>query len=165
MFASGETITVVPTRFGPLGVGICFDMWINPEIPRIMMLRGARILAIPTATVVTTIEGDIEAMAFTRARENTVFVVNANLVRGGFDDEGAQAAVRSHSFVAGPEAPRMARILGRTDDPQGTVTVDIDLAESDRFQWREKRSADGLNAHMSQIVAREYHALAGTAGE
>ena len=39
MFTPGEEVTVYPTRYGPIGVGICFDMWINPEIARIMGIR------------------------------------------------------------------------------------------------------------------------------
>src|SRR5262249_48839841 len=49
MFSPGEAIAVFATRYGPIGVGICFDMWMNPEVARIMVLKGARILAIPTA--------------------------------------------------------------------------------------------------------------------
>jgi predicted amidohydrolase len=167
MFAHGDAITVYPTRYGPIGVGICYDMWINPEIARIMVLKGAKILVIPTATVATTIGNDIESMAFTRARENMVFVINANLVRGGFEekDAGDKAKYYNHSYIAGPEFPRMARILGRTDDPFGLVTAEIDLDQYDRFAQRsqlmKKRSADGLNAHMSGIVAREFAALIG----
>jgi predicted amidohydrolase len=166
MFAQGQEITVYPTRHGPIGVGICYDMWINPEIARIMVLRGAKILAIPTATVGTTTGGDIEAMAFTRARENMVFVVNANLVRGGFESGNiGDKKLYSHSYIAGPEFPRMARILGSTDDPHGTVAAEIDLSQYDRFversELRKKRKADGLNAHISRIVAREYAAYIG----
>ena len=68
-FSSGAEITVYQTRFGPMGVGICYDMWINPEIPRIMVLKGAKLLAIPTATVATTTGGDIEAIPHPRARK------------------------------------------------------------------------------------------------
>ena len=163
MFSPGDAITVFPTRYGPIGVGICYDMWMNPEVARIMVLKGARILAIPTATVATTMTGDIERMAFTRARENVVFVINANLVRGGFDGhvEG-EPKYYSHSYIAGPQYPSMARILGRTDDPFGVVTADIDLAQYDRFQsfrkFRERRSATGFDGHISQVVAREYAA-------
>ena len=165
MFAPGQEITVYPTRYGPIGVGICYDMWINPEIARIMVLRGAKILAIPTATVATTTGDDIEAMAFTRARENMVFVINANLVRGGFEPGDDSGKLYSHTYIAGPEFPRMARILGRTDDPFGRVTAEIDLSHYDRFaersQLRQKRAVDGLNAHISRIVAREYASYIG----
>src|SRR5690606_30725050 len=129
MFSPGDEISVFPTRYGPIGVGICFDMWMNPEVARVMVLKGARILTIPTATVGTTRSGDIEQMAFTRARENVVFVINANLVRGGFDGhvEG-EPKYYSHSYIAGPQFPSMAKILGSTEDPFGPVTAEIDLA-------------------------------------
>jgi predicted amidohydrolase len=162
-FSSGEEVTVYPTRFGPMGVGICYDMWINPEIARIMVLKGAKILAIPTATVATTTRGDIEAMCFTRARENGVFVANANLVNGYVDApplaEGE--SLYSHSYIAGPDFPRMARIWGRTTDPLGTVTADIALDQHPLLRLAEVRAAGGNRAHISQIVAREYAALAG----
>lgn len=161
-FSFGEEITVYQTRFGPMGVGICYDMWINPEIPRIMVLKGAKILAIPTATVATTIGGDLEAMAFTRARENGVFVINANLVNGyvGAPPLAEGERYYNHSYIAGPDFPRMARIWGSTDDPFGAVTADIELDQRPILRIREVRSADGNRAHISQIVAREYAALA-----
>jgi predicted amidohydrolase len=158
-FTSGEQITVYPTRFGPIGVGICYDMWINPEIGRIMVLKGAKMLVIPTATVATTTGGDIEAMAFTRARENGVFVINANLVQGHIGREEHPEV--SHSYIAGPDFPRMARIWASTDDPFGAVTADIELGKSEVLHIRDVRMADGNRAHISRIVAEEFAALAG----
>jgi predicted amidohydrolase len=161
-FSPGEEITVYQTRFGPMGVGICYDMWINPEIARLMVLKGARLLAIPTATVTTTTVGDIEAMAFTRARENGVFVASANLVNGYVDAPplGEGARLCSHSFIAGPDFPRMARIWGSTADPFGTVTADIALDQRPLLRLAEVRAPGGNRAHISQIVAREFAALA-----
>jgi predicted amidohydrolase len=157
-FTSGEQITVYPTRFGPIGVGICYDMWINPEIARIMVLKGAKLLVVPTATVATTTRGDIEAMAFTRARENGVFVINANLVQGHIGREEHPDV--SHSYIAGPDFPRLARIWGCTDDPFGAVNADIDLGKPGVLRVQEVRMADGNRAHISRIVAQEYAALA-----
>jgi predicted amidohydrolase len=166
MFSPGDAISVFPTRYGPLGLGICYDIWMNPEVARVMVLKGARILAIPTATVSTTKGGDIEQMAFTRARENVVFVINANLVGGGFEGEvEGEPRYYSHSYIAGPQYPSMARILGRTDDPFDVVTADIDLAQYDRYQsfmkFRERRLADGYDGHISQVLANEYAAYVG----
>jgi predicted amidohydrolase len=136
-------------------------MWINPEIARIMVLKGAKVLAIPTATVATTSGGDIEAMAFTRARENGVFVVSANLVRGYLGADNPEQTVRyySHSYIAGPDFPRMARIWGSTDDAFGAVTADIDLGQQPLLKLAERRAAGGNRAHISRLVAREYAAL------
>jgi len=160
-FTPGEEITVYDTALGRIGVGICYDMWINPEIARIMVLKGARLLAIPTATVATTTGNDIEAMAFTRARENNVFVVNANLVNGYVGLElPNDARLFSHSYIAGPDFPRMARIWASTADPFGTVTADIDFSQQPILRISEVRAPGGNRDHISQIVAREFAALA-----
>ena len=48
-FRPGDTgFRVWPTRFGALGVGICWDQWF-PEAARAMMLLGAEVLLYPTA--------------------------------------------------------------------------------------------------------------------
>lgn len=48
-FNPGDTgFKVWPTRFGRVGVGICWDQW-YPETARVMMLQGADFLLYPTA--------------------------------------------------------------------------------------------------------------------
>ncbi len=48
-FRPGDTgFRVWPTRFGAIGVGICWDQWF-PECARAMMLDGAELLLYPTA--------------------------------------------------------------------------------------------------------------------
>ena len=66
----------------------------------------------------------------------------------------------SHSYIAGPDFPRMARIWARTDDPFGSVTAEIDLGRREVLRIREVRQADGNRAHISRLVAQEYAALA-----
>jgi predicted amidohydrolase len=166
MFTSGDRITVYETRYGPIGVGICYDIWMNPAIPQLMTLQGARIIAVPTATVGTTVSGDLERMAFTRARESNVFVINANLVGGGFEGEiKGEPRFYSHSYVAGPQWPSMAKILGQTDDPFGPVTADIDLGQYERWlalsDQIARRRTGGADAHFSSAIAEGYAALIG----
>ncbi|MFT4025227.1 MAG: carbon-nitrogen hydrolase family protein [Novosphingobium sp.] len=167
MFTSGDKITVFPTRYGPIGVGICYDVWMNGDVARLMVLQGARIIAVPTATVGTTVAGDLEKMAFARARENNVFVINANLVGGGFEGtiEG-EPRFYSHSYIAGPEWPSsMGKIIAKTDDPFATVTGEIDLAQYESFIGRshlvERRRKGGYDAQFSQAIAAGYAALIG----
>jgi predicted amidohydrolase len=166
MFSPGDKVTVYPTRYGPIGVGICYDIWMSGEVARLMTLQGARIIAVPTATVGTTVSGDLEKMAFARARENNVFVVNANLVRGGFDGhiEG-EPKFYSHSYIAGPKWPSMGVILGSTEDPFGHVTAEIDLAQYERFLARSnqvgRRRTGGAEENFSRAVAEGYAALIG----
>jgi N-carbamoylputrescine amidase len=48
-FAPGDTgFKVWPTRYGNIGVGVCWDQWF-PECARAMALMGAEILLYPTA--------------------------------------------------------------------------------------------------------------------
>jgi N-carbamoylputrescine amidase len=48
-FRGGDTgFKVWPTKFGRIGVGICWDQWF-PEAARAMMLMGAEVLLYPTA--------------------------------------------------------------------------------------------------------------------
>ncbi len=48
-FSPGNTgLKVWATRYGTLGVGICWDQWF-PEVARILALKGAEILLYPTA--------------------------------------------------------------------------------------------------------------------
>lgn len=166
MFTSGDKITVFPTRYGPIGVGICYDVWMNGDVARLMTLQGARIIVVPTATVGTTVSGDLEKMAFARARENNVFVINANLVRGGFDGHiQGEPKFYSHSYIAGPNWPNMAKILASTDDPYGPVTGEIDLAQYERFLARSnlvaRRRRGGQDTQFSQAIAEGYAALIG----
>lgn len=166
MFTSGDRISVFPTRYGPVGVGVCYDIWMNPSIPQLMTLQGAKIIAVPTATVGTTVGGDLEKMVFTRARESNVFVINANLVGGGFEGEiKGEPKFYSHSYIAGPKWPSMGVILGSTDDPFGPVTAEIDLAQYDRWlalsNQIARRRSGGADAHMSRAIAAGYAALIG----
>ncbi len=48
-FSPGDTgFRVWQTRFGSIGVGICWDQWF-PESARVMALQGAELLLYPTA--------------------------------------------------------------------------------------------------------------------
>lgn len=48
-FSPGDTgFKVWPTRYGCIGVGICWDQWF-PECARVMALKGAELLLYPTA--------------------------------------------------------------------------------------------------------------------
>jgi N-carbamoylputrescine amidase len=48
-FAPGDTgFKVWPTRYGVIGIGICWDQWF-PECARVMALQGAELLLYPTA--------------------------------------------------------------------------------------------------------------------
>ena len=66
--APGEALGLYQTRIGPVGIAICYDVWLNPEISKLLSLKGARLLIAPTASVATTQPEDLRQLSFARAR-------------------------------------------------------------------------------------------------
>ena len=126
-FRPGNTgFKVWPTRFGRLGVGICWDQW-SPECARAMMLLGAEILFSPTAigTEPETPELDTKDLwqraMVGHAVSNVVPIVASNRI----GTEGDQTFY-GHSFIASHRGELVAE-LGRTDT--GVIVADLDLEE------------------------------------
>ena len=126
-FRPGNTgFKVWPTRFGRLGVGICWDQW-YPECARAMMLLGAEILFYPTAigTEPETPELDTKDLwqraMVGHAVSNVVPIVASNRI----GTEGDQTFY-GHSFIASHRGELVAE-LGRTDT--GVILADLDLEE------------------------------------
>jgi deaminated glutathione amidase len=67
-----------PDRVG-LGMAICYDLRF-PELFRILTLRGARVLALPSAFTLATTRDHWEVLVRARAIENQCFVVAANQI-------------------------------------------------------------------------------------
>ena len=92
-FTPGDTgFTVAKTRYGVLGVGVCWDQW-YPEAARLFSLKGAEILLYPTAIGWSVPDKPVfgrsqheawETMMRSHAIANGVFVGAANRV--GIED-------------------------------------------------------------------------------
>ncbi|RLF29102.1 MAG: carbon-nitrogen hydrolase family protein [Thermoplasmata archaeon] len=77
-FDEGEELRVFTTRFGKIGLIICYDLYF-PEIPKALSLQGADILICISASPSTT-RTYFEKLLPARALENTAFMVYVNLV-------------------------------------------------------------------------------------
>jgi N-carbamoylputrescine amidase len=126
-FRPGNTgFKVWDTRFGKLGVGICWDQW-YPECARAMMLMGAEILLYPTAIGTEPENPGLDTKDLWQramighAVSNVVPVVAANRI----GTEGGQTFY-GHSFIADHRGDRVAE-LGRVDT--GVIVADLDLEE------------------------------------
>jgi N-carbamoylputrescine amidase len=125
-FRGGDTgFRVWKTRFGTLGVGICWDQWF-PECARAMALLGADVLFYPTAIgsephdpALDTRDPWQRAM-IGHAVSNVIPVVASNRI----GDESGQVFYGS-SFIADPRGDKVAE-LGRADE--GVITASFDLA-------------------------------------
>lgn len=114
------------TKYGALGVGICWDQWF-PEAARAMMLKGAEILFYPTAIGSEPDNPDLDTKDLWQramighAVSNVVPVVAANRV----GTEDGQVFYGS-SFIANHRGEKVAE-MDRT--AEGVITASIDLDE------------------------------------
>jgi N-carbamoylputrescine amidase len=134
-FRPGNTgFRVWTTRFGVLGVGICWDQWF-PEAARAMMLLGAEILLYPTAIGSEPHEPDLDTRdpwqraMIGHAVSNVVPVVAAN--RTG-QEEGQR--FYGSSFIAGPRGDKAAE-LGREEEGVILATFDLEGLARTRASW------------------------------
>lgn len=126
-FRGGNTgFKVWETRFGKLGVGICWDQWF-PECARAMLLEGAEILFYPTAIGSEPEEPELDTKDLWQramvghAVSNVVPIVAANR----YGDEQGQIFY-GHSFIADHRGEILAEAPGAAD---AVLTADFDLRQ------------------------------------
>lgn len=133
-FGRGDSLTLVGTKLGKIGLLICYDTFF-PELAKAYALQGADLLAIISAAPATS-KSFFDRILPARAIENAIPVLYANLV-------GTELNI---VFQGGTQAigPR-GEDLGRAADFQeATVTAEIDLrdvktARSSRPTLRDTR--------------------------
>jgi predicted amidohydrolase len=172
-FRPGNSIPVFETRFGPIGVIICYDFWFNPELSRLLALKGARVILNCCGTFKG--PGKREYMRHataTRAQENLCYVATANQVGGGGQAAGSYAgesldAPRSadflgNSLIAGPAFPRFSHILAEAGDAEEFVSATVSFEKLHRwesvFPWRDWRASH--QSATSELIAEEFRKLA-----
>ncbi|CAM5772523.1 N-carbamoylputrescine amidohydrolase [Labrys miyagiensis] len=137
-FRPGDTgFKVWPTRYGNIGVGICWDQWF-PEAARAMALMGADAVLYPTAIGSEPVSG-YDSMEHWRtvmrghAGANIVPVMAAN--RTGVERFGErELTFYGSSFIAGPHGELVAD-AGRSGEAVLTATFDLDAIRAQRAAW------------------------------
>ncbi|MFW5488284.1 MAG: N-carbamoylputrescine amidase [Desulfovibrio sp.] len=140
-FNPGDTgFKVWNTRYGNIGVGICWDQWF-PECARSMALRGADILMYPTAIGSEPPKPDWDSSGhWTRVMQghagaNVMPLVASNRI-GKEVGESSEITFYGSSFIAGPTG----EIIHQADKE----TEDVLLAEFDFDEIRELRAGWGV---------------------
>ena len=146
-FRPGDTgFKVWPTRFGRIGVGICWDQW-YPEVARSMTLMGAEVLLYPTAIGSEPHDASLETRdPWRRAMQghavsNVIPVVAAN--RTGLEPgPAASQNFYGSSFIADHRGDLVAE-LGREEEGVIVARVDLDFLATHRAAWgffRDRRT-------------------------
>jgi len=137
-FRPGDTgFKVWSTRFGRIGVGICWDQW-YPESARAMALQGADILMYPTAIGSEPHDAELDtALPWQRAMQghavsNVVPVVAANRIGHETLTEAGQTFY-GHSFIANHRGDLVESLTGE----EGVLvhTFDLDFLDQYRAAW------------------------------
>jgi N-carbamoylputrescine amidase len=152
-FRPGDTgFKVWDTRFGRLGVGICWDQW-YPEEARAMALMGAEVLLYPTAIGSEPHDSSLDTRDPWRrvmqghAVANVMPVVASNRI--GFEpgpsylgETGSGQTFYGSSFIADHRGDLVAS-FERQDEGVLTHTFDLDFLHTHRAAWgffRDRRT-------------------------
>jgi len=116
---AGEEIVLSETQGGvELGLAICYDLRF-PELFRILAVRGARVIVLPSAFTLATTRDHWETLLRARAIENQLFVIAANQV--GPHPGGQRSGGRS--MIVDP----WGVVLAQVPDREGYAVAELDL--------------------------------------
>ena len=143
-FSPGDTgFKVWNTRFGRLGVGICWDQWF-PETARSMALMGAELLLFPTAigsepppAVPVYSRDHWQRTQQGHAAANLMPLIASNrygLEKSLQDPEGLYIRFYGSSFIADSMGAKVAE-AGEEGDAVLTATFDLEALAQMRNNW------------------------------
>lgn len=115
---AGNQCTVFDTEFGKMGICICFDCRF-PELSRLMVLKGAKVILVPAAFNMTTGPAHWELMFRQRAVDNQCYMVGTSVAR----DTGAGYQAWGHSLLVSP----WGNVIGEMDEKPGCMIHEVDL--------------------------------------
>jgi predicted amidohydrolase len=121
----GEEIVTAPLGDVELGMGICYDVRF-PELMRILAIRGARIITLPSAFTEPTGSAHWEVLVRARAIENQLFMVAA----GQIGKAPPHYASWGHSMIADP----WGTVMAVAPDEECFVAADLDFEEQERVR-------------------------------
>ena len=138
-FRPGATPKVVKTRYGKIGLAICFDIFF-PELIRYLALRGAHTIIVISASPDIS-KRFFETFTLSRALENTVNMVYVNTVGNyeGFGFWGGSHIVTSRGKVIA------AAKYYEEDIVYGTIDLD---------DWRASRRSRPILKHFRTDIPR-----------
>ena len=153
-FSPGHAVPVWETRYGNIGVLICYDFYFFPELSRIMALKGAALLVNTTASAAGPGKPYyIVQQTGCRATENLVYAASANLV-----GKERTKTYYGHSVIAGPHHPRPAYIFAEGGEGEEIVSAALSFrrlsAYKDLLDWKKGRQSQLINEEMKKVSAK-----------
>jgi len=150
----GTDLPVFETRYGLIGIQICYDFWIFPELSRLLRLKGARLI-INTAASPAGIRRPeyIAQQTGCRATENLVYALSCNYV-----GKERTMSYYGNTVIAGPSFPGLNRIFAQGGDKEETVFATLNFDQI--TTWHQFINIkDTVNW---KFIASEYQKIAGS---
>ena len=122
---AGGDVVVAETPWGGLGMSICYDLRF-PELYRALALRGARLVAVPSAFTLQTGKDHWHVLLRARAIENQVFV----MAPAQFGAHGPNRASYGHALVVDP----WGAVIAECGDHQGFALARLDFTYQDQVR-------------------------------
>jgi len=152
----GDEIVVGDADGVTVGLTVCYDLRF-PELYRILALRGARLITVPSAFTERTGRDHWEVLIRARAIEDQVFMVAAGQI--GF------AAPQYRSYGRSMIVDPWGVVLVQAADTECFVAADLDFANQtemrdslpslrnrrpEAYRWPESGSSNGLQASIAE---------------
>lgn len=145
-FSPGDTgFKTWSTRFGRIGVGICWDQWF-PETARALCLQGAELMFFPTAIGSEPQDADLDSREHWRcvmrghAAANMVPVIASN--RTGTEEQsiklhGSDVTLQTTFYGSSFITDQHGKIVESMDNGEGFISYDFDLNKiaQERRSW------------------------------
>jgi predicted amidohydrolase len=122
----GEEIVLTEAANGvALGMSICYDLRF-PELYRILALRGARVIVVPSAFTLATTRDHWPTLVRARAIENQAFVVAANQI----GEHPPRYRSGGRSMIVDP----WGLVLAQAPDSTGQIVAELDLERQQQIR-------------------------------
>ena len=137
-FSPGDTgFKVFSTKYGRVGVGICWDQWF-PEVARSLALKGAQLIVYPTAIGSEPIlpkdsKDHWQNTMKGHAAANIIPVLASNRV-GVENDKNSSMTFYGSSFIA-DESGNIIVELNRSEENIAIADFDLEAIDKKRISW------------------------------
>jgi len=145
-FTPGNTgFKVFNTKYGKIGVGICWDQWF-PEVARILTLKGAEIIVYPTAIGTEPVlnkdsKNHWQHVMMGHAASNVIPVIASNRI-GTETDADSSMTFFGSSFISDEEG-NVVEEMDRCSEGFIIHSFDLDKINTERISWgifRDRRT-------------------------
>lgn len=123
--SAGDTTAVFDTPYGKMGVVICYDFRF-PELSRLLVEKGAKIIIVPGAFNMTTGPAHWELLFRTRALDNQVYTIGIAPAR---NYDGCYVSY-GNSIVADP----WGSIVNRLGAEENILIEDLELSKVEKIR-------------------------------